>query len=114
MIDKPVALINASPHATHAQGSLAETLTVMSARLIPEATITVPLAGRKLDANGILSDSDLSTALRCGDWLTRLRRARYQSGGDSVGLAIVVADEENDPSRLNTESSPVVHNALVD
>jgi chromate reductase len=65
LIDKPVALINASAHATYAQASLTETLTVMSARPIPEASITVPLAGRKLDASGIVADEDLSTALRC-------------------------------------------------
>ena len=64
LIDKPVALLNASPHSTYAQASLTETLTVMSARPIPEASITVPLAGRKLDASGILADEALSTALR--------------------------------------------------
>ena len=64
LFDKPVALLNASPHSKYAQASLTETLTVMSARPIPEASITVPLAGRKLDASGILADEDLSTALR--------------------------------------------------
>jgi chromate reductase, NAD(P)H dehydrogenase (quinone) len=64
LIDKPVALLNASSRATHAQASLAETLTVMSARLIPEASITIPLAGTELDANGILADPAFSTALR--------------------------------------------------
>jgi NAD(P)H-dependent FMN reductase len=64
LIDKPVALINVSPHATHAQASLKETLTVMSARVVPQASITVSLAGRKLDASGIAADSELSTVLR--------------------------------------------------
>ena len=35
--EKPVALFSASPRARFAQASLAETLTVMTARLIPEA-----------------------------------------------------------------------------
>jgi chromate reductase, NAD(P)H dehydrogenase (quinone) len=64
LIEKPIALINVSPQSTFAQASLKETLTVMSAKVIPEASITLPLAGRKLDANGIAADRELSTALR--------------------------------------------------
>jgi NAD(P)H-dependent FMN reductase len=63
LIGKPVALINASPRATHAHASLTETLTVMSARLISPASITVPLQGRGLDAQGIATDRGLCTAL---------------------------------------------------
>ena len=61
---KRVALINASPRATHAQASLTETLTVMSADLVAEASITLPLLGKKLDAAGIAADPELSNALR--------------------------------------------------
>lgn len=64
LIDKPVALINASARATHAWTSLAETLTVMSAHLIRDASITVPLDGRTLDAAGIVGDAGLARALR--------------------------------------------------
>jgi chromate reductase, NAD(P)H dehydrogenase (quinone) len=64
LVDKPVALINTSGRATHAWASLAETLAVMTARVIPEASITVPLDGRRLDENGIVADAALSTALR--------------------------------------------------
>src|SRR4051812_42389570 len=64
LIDKPVALINVSPHATHAQASLKETLTVMSARVVPQASINISLAGRKLDADAIISDTELSAALQ--------------------------------------------------
>jgi len=64
LIEKPIALINVSPHSTYAQASLKETLTVMSARVVPEASITVSLVGRKLDANGIAANRELSTALR--------------------------------------------------
>ena len=53
LAEKPVALINASPRATHAWASLAETLTVMSAQVVPEASITLPLQGRSLDALAI-------------------------------------------------------------
>jgi chromate reductase, NAD(P)H dehydrogenase (quinone) len=61
---KPVALWNASPQATHAQASLTEIITVMSGRLVPEASITVPLPGKNLDAEGIVSHPEISAALR--------------------------------------------------
>ena len=64
LIGKPVALINASARATHAWASLFETLTVMSARVIPEASTTVPVQGRTLDADGIASDPELAPQLR--------------------------------------------------
>ena len=53
IVGKPVALVNAAPRATHAQASLAETLRVMSADLVDEASVALPLSGRNLDAAGI-------------------------------------------------------------
>lgn len=44
--------------------SLAETSTVMSAHLIPEASITVALEGTRLDADGIVADAERSCALK--------------------------------------------------
>lgn len=41
LVDKPVALWNASPRATHALAALRETLTVMSARLVLTAELTL-------------------------------------------------------------------------
>jgi NAD(P)H-dependent FMN reductase len=64
IVGKPSALINAAPRATHAHASLTETLTVMSARVIQAASITVGLTGRNLDASGIVADAELSSALR--------------------------------------------------
>jgi chromate reductase len=64
LVDKPIALVNASPRATHAWASLAETLAVMSAHVVRDASITISLQGRSLDANGIVEDAELSTALR--------------------------------------------------
>lgn len=40
-VDKPVALWNASPRASLALAALAETLSVMSARLVPAASLTL-------------------------------------------------------------------------
>ena len=51
---KPVALINASPRATHAQAALTEILKTMSARLIAEASIAVPLASNRVDVADII------------------------------------------------------------
>ena len=64
IVGKPVALFNASPRATHAQASLAETLRVMSANLVEDASIAVPLSGRHLDASGIVADMELSSVIR--------------------------------------------------
>ena len=60
---KPVALINASPRSVHADAQMRTTLVTMSARLIEAASITLPLLGRGLDADGIVADADLSTTL---------------------------------------------------
>jgi NAD(P)H-dependent FMN reductase len=63
-IYKPVALLNASPRATHAQASLAETIRTMSGRIVAAASIDVPLLGRNLDAAGIAADPEIASALR--------------------------------------------------
>jgi hypothetical protein len=63
LIDKPVALINASARATLAHASLKDTLTTMSARIVDEASIVVPLDGRSWDAESIAGDARLSAAL---------------------------------------------------
>ncbi len=62
--EKPVALFNASPRATHAQASLTEIITTMAGRMVPEASITVPLLGQKLDASGIVADPSLAGELQ--------------------------------------------------
>ena len=64
LVGKPVALINTSRRAIHAWTSLAETLNVMSALLIRDASITIPLEGRALDSNGISGDIELSRLVR--------------------------------------------------
>jgi chromate reductase len=63
-VNKPVALLNASPVSIHAPASLKEIITVMSARIVEEASITVPLRGARLDEQGIFSDPVISVALR--------------------------------------------------
>jgi len=63
-IRKPVALLNASPRATHAQASLAETIRTMSGRIVAEASIAVPLLGRSFDPAGIAANPEIASSLR--------------------------------------------------
>jgi NAD(P)H-dependent FMN reductase len=62
--DKRVALINAAPRAIIAQAQLAETLRTMKARIVPAASVTLPLTGPKLDEFGIVADGRLAVRLR--------------------------------------------------
>ena len=70
---KPVALFNASPRATHAQAALREVLSVMSARIIDEASITVPIIGAGLSEDGIVEHPEISARVRAA--LAALRDA---------------------------------------
>jgi chromate reductase len=70
---KPVALINTSPRAFHAQASLRETLATMAARIAPEAFAELPLAAKPLTADQILSDP--ASARRLKDSIEALIRA---------------------------------------
>lgn len=64
IFQKPVALLNPSPASRFAHPQLIETLRVMSATVVDEACITLAIAGRRLDAEGIAADAELSTAIR--------------------------------------------------
>jgi chromate reductase len=62
--NKPVALINTSPRATHALAALTLTLETMSAQLISDASITLPLLGSASDEMSIVADNELAEPLR--------------------------------------------------
>jgi chromate reductase, NAD(P)H dehydrogenase (quinone) len=64
LVDKPIAVINTSARATHAWSSLVETLSVMSARVVLDASITLALGGSRLDADAIAADPAMSSALK--------------------------------------------------
>lgn len=64
IIDKPIALINASARATIAHAQLAETLRTMSTHIVAPASITISLDGRKLDVAGLLATPDIVASLR--------------------------------------------------
>jgi len=61
---KPVALINTSPRATHALAALKITLETMSAQLVEDASITLPLLGTSNDADSIAANPAFATPLR--------------------------------------------------
>ena len=63
IVDKPVALINASPIATHAQASLVETLRTMSARVVADLALTDSLRAKTLDEASLRSDPDVVRAV---------------------------------------------------
>ena len=62
--NKPVGLINTSPRAIHAMAALTLTLETMSARLVRDVFITLPLLGGANDENGIAASSELAEPLR--------------------------------------------------
>jgi chromate reductase len=62
-VDKPVALLNASPRATLAQAALRETLLTMSARIVDPACVAVPLLGAGLTEDAIVGDARLAASL---------------------------------------------------
>lgn len=72
-VGMPVALFNASPRATHAYAALKETITVMSAHIVNEASITVPLLGSQLDEAGIVAHPEISRMLHTA--IVEFRRA---------------------------------------
>ena len=61
--NKPVALINTSARATHALAALTLTLETMSARLVREASITLPLLGTTNDTDSIVADARFAVPL---------------------------------------------------
>lgn len=63
-VDKPVAVLNTSPRAHHADDALRETLKTMSAVVVEQASITVPLLGAHLTDDGMVEDPTISRAIR--------------------------------------------------
>lgn len=63
---KPVALINTSPRATYALAALILTLETMSANVVKEAFVTLPLLGTVNDAESIVEALEFAGPLRSG------------------------------------------------
>jgi chromate reductase len=63
-IHKPVAVLNASPRAHHADAALRETLRTMSAVIVEEASISIPLLGAHLNEDGMVKSPTVSRAIQ--------------------------------------------------
>lgn len=77
LIDKPIALINASRRATHAHAALLETLTTMSGHVVTAASVTMTFDGASLGADSDLSErasTGLSAAIAALADATRVPR----------------------------------------
>lgn len=67
LVDKPVAVISASPFPTggdKAQESLLLTLGMLSAKIVDGGTLRIPLVTKKLNADGHLTDPIVEEELR--------------------------------------------------
>lgn len=72
-IDKPVALVNTSPRARHAHEALREILQTMSARILSEASVTLPLLGGCVTEEAMLVSPEVAPRIR--DAMASLARA---------------------------------------
>jgi NAD(P)H-dependent FMN reductase len=83
-INKPVAVFNASPRAHHADEALRETLRTMSAVIVEEASVSIPLLGARLTEDGMVEDPVVSRAVR--------------SALQALHRAVVLRDSEQGPT----------------
>jgi chromate reductase len=63
-VHKPVAVLNTSPRAHHADEALRETLRTMSAVIVEEASISIPLLGAHLTEDGMVGNAMISRAIQ--------------------------------------------------
>jgi len=92
LIDKPVGLVNASTRAAHAWSALVETVSVMSARVVSGASLTVPVNGRT-DVNALVKDTTLATAIVSILGTLRTAALDRHSAGDAHGAT----DDRGEP-----------------
>jgi chromate reductase len=84
---KPVAVLNASPRARHADDALRETLRTMSATIVEEASIAIPILGSGLDQEGMVASAEVSAALRAALECVCRRAGMAAPGAVSFGGA---------------------------
>jgi len=83
-IHKPVAVINASPRAHHADDALREILRTMSAGLVGERSFALPLLGAQLDAAGMAASPDVAAVVAEAMAALRAERVRQATQGVPV------------------------------
>jgi chromate reductase len=83
-VHKPVAVLNASPRARHADAALRETLRTMSAGLVGDASFAVPLLGAHLDEDGMARSPEVAAVAAQAIAALRAERARRPAAGVAV------------------------------
>ena len=63
-VHKPVAVLNASPRAHHADGALRETLRTMAAVVVEPASIAIPLLGTGFDEDTMVASPTVAASIR--------------------------------------------------
>lgn len=63
-VNKPVAVLNASPRAHHADAALRETLKTMSAVIVESASLTIPLLGANIAESDMAQTPAIAHAIR--------------------------------------------------
>jgi len=63
-VGKPVAVVNTSPRAHHAYAALIEVLRTMSARLVTEASVTIPLLACCTTEEQMLNTAAVASQIR--------------------------------------------------
>ena len=83
-IHKPVAVINASPRAHHADDALRETLRTMSAGLVGERSFALPLLGAQLDEDAMAASPSVAAVVAEAVAALRAEIARQEDAGIPV------------------------------
>lgn len=96
-VHKPVALLNASPRAIHAHASLRETITVMSACIVEEASITVPILSSNFSEDEIVLHPDISASLLAALFALR---AVVVAARIEVTATLPIGAEKDDAQRI--------------
>ena len=63
-VNKPVAVLNASPRAHHADAALRETLKTMSAVIVESASLTIPLLGANIAESDMAETPAIAHAIQ--------------------------------------------------
>nr|MDP9124834.1 NAD(P)H-dependent oxidoreductase [Pseudomonadota bacterium] len=81
-IHKPVAIINASPRAHHADDALREILRTMSAGLVGERSFAVELLGARMDEEAMVASASVAAAV--AEAVAALRAEIARQAGDDI------------------------------
>jgi chromate reductase len=85
-IGKPVMLVNASPRAHLAHDALREVLQTMSARILAEASVTLPLLGACITEDAMVASPDVAPRIR--RTLAALARALETDAGPGAAFPL--------------------------